>query len=69
MENLVFDILLPKSKSITKGVFYRPPNQVEFMDLMVEKFSNFSLKDTEIYLSIYILYILTLIFFKTANAF
>ena len=50
MENLVFDILLPKSKSITKGVFYRPPNQVEFMDLMVEKFSNLSLKDTEIYL-------------------
>ena len=27
IENLVFDILLPKSKAITIGVFYRPPNQ------------------------------------------
>ena len=38
IENLIFDILLPKSKPITTGVFYRPPNQVEFMDLMVESF-------------------------------
>ena len=50
IENLVFDILLPKSKPITIGVFYRPPNQGEFMDLMVEKFSNLNLKDNEIYL-------------------
>ena len=27
IEILVFDILLPKSKPITIGVFYRPPNQ------------------------------------------
>ena len=38
IENLIFDILLPKSKPITIGVFYRPPNQAEFMDLMVESF-------------------------------
>ena len=50
IENLVFDILLPKSKPITIGVFYRPPNQAEFMDLMVEKFSNLNLKDNELYL-------------------
>ena len=49
IENLVFDILLPKSKPITTGVFYRPTNQAEFMDLMVEKFSNLNLKDNEIY--------------------
>ena len=47
-ENLVFEILLPKSKAITIGVFYKPPNQAEFMDLMVEKFSNLNLKDNEI---------------------
>ena len=47
IENLVFDILLPKSKPITIGVFYRPPNQAEFMDLMVEKLSNLNLKDNE----------------------
>ena len=50
IENLVFEILLPKSKAITIGVFYRPPNHAEFMDLMVEKFSNLNLKDNEIYL-------------------
>ena len=50
IENLVFDILLPKSKAITTGVFYRPPNQAEFMYLMVEKLSNLNLKDNEIYL-------------------
>ena len=38
IENLVFGILLPKSKAITIGAFYRPPNQAEFMYLMVEKF-------------------------------
>ena len=26
IENLVFDILLPKLKPITIGVFYKPPN-------------------------------------------
>ena len=40
IENLVFDILLPKSKLLTTGVFCRPPNKAEFLDLMVEKFSN-----------------------------
>ena len=47
MENLVFDILLPKLKSITIGVSYRPPDQAEFMDLMVKTFSNLNLKDDE----------------------
>ena len=32
------------------GVFYRPPNQADFIDLMVEKFSNLNLKVNEIYL-------------------
>ena len=49
IKNLVFDILLPKSKPMTTGVFYRPPNQADFMNLMVEKCSNLNLKDNEIY--------------------
>ena len=48
IENLVLYILLLKLKPITVGVFYRPPNQAELMDLMVEKFSNLNLKDNEI---------------------
>ena len=50
IENLVFEILLHKSKPITIAVFYRDPNQVEFMDLMVDKCSNLNLKDNGIYL-------------------
>ena len=37
IENLAFDILLPKSKQITVGVFYIPPNQADFMHLIVKK--------------------------------
>ena len=47
---ILFDILSPKSKPITIGAFYRPPNQAEFMDLMINKFSNLNLKENEIYL-------------------
>ena len=50
IENLVFEVLLHKSKPITIGVFYRDPNQVEFMDLMFDKCSNLNLKDNGIYL-------------------
>ena len=49
-DNLVFDILLPKSKPITKGVSYKPPNQTNFLDLRVEKCSNLNRKDNGIYL-------------------
>ena len=37
-ENIIFDILLTKSKPITIGVFYRPPNQVNFMESTVKIF-------------------------------
>ena len=47
-ENLIFDILSPKSKSLTIGVFSRPPNQAMFVDLMKENFSNLNSKENEI---------------------
>ena len=62
---IFFDILLAKSKPITIGVFYRPLNQAEFMDLIVETFSNLNVKDNKIYLSV----VLKLIFFKTVIPF
>ena len=43
----IFDILLLKSKSITIGVFCRPPNQANFMEIIVQ---SFSLSNNEIYL-------------------
>ena len=48
IENIIFDILLPKSKPITIGVFYRPPSQANFMELIVKSFPLLNLKDNEI---------------------
>ena len=50
IENIIFDILLPKSKPITIVVFYRPPNQANFMELIVKRFSHLKLKENEMYL-------------------
>ena len=50
IENIIFDILFPKPKSITIGLFYRPPNQANFMELIVKSFSLLNLRDNEIYL-------------------
>ena len=41
---------MPKSKPITIGVFYRPLNEANFMELIVKSFSLLNLKDNEIYL-------------------
>ena len=46
LENIIFDILLRKSKPITIGVFYRAPNQSNFMELAVKSFSLLNLKDS-----------------------
>ena len=43
-------MLLPNSKPITVSVFYRPPNQANFMELIGKSFSLLNLKDNEIYL-------------------
>ena len=41
---------MPKSKPVTIGIFYRPPNQANFMELIVKSFSLLNLKDNELYL-------------------
>ena len=41
---------MSKSKPITTGVFYRPPNQANFVELIVKSFSLLNLKDNKIYL-------------------
>ena len=40
---------MPKLKPITIGVFYRPPNQANFMELTFKGFSHLNLKDNEMY--------------------
>ena len=49
IENIIFDILLPKLKPITISVLYRP-NQANFMELLLQSFSLLNLKDKKIYL-------------------
>ena len=41
---------MPKSKPIPIGVFYRPPNQANFMELIGKSFPLLNLKNNEIYL-------------------
>ena len=43
-------MLLSKLKPITIGVFYKCPNQANFMELLVKSFSLLNLKANEIYL-------------------
>ena len=49
IDSIIIDILLPKSKPITIDIFYRPPNQANFMELIIKDFSILNLKDNEIY--------------------
>ena len=50
IENIVLDILLPKSKPITVGIIYRPPNQVGFIDHFNNALGKLPFQWNEIYL-------------------
>ena len=50
IENIIFGIVLSKLKLVTISIFYRPPNQANFMELIAKGFSHINLKDNEIYL-------------------
>ena len=50
MENIVLDILLPKSKPITVGIIYRPPNQVDFIDHFNNAPGKLPIQSNKIYL-------------------
>ena len=50
IENIVIDILLPKTKPITLGIIYRPPNQVDFIDHFNNALGKLPFQSNEIYL-------------------
>ena len=50
IENIVLDILLPKSKPIIMGIIYRPPNQVDFIDHFNNALGKLPFQSNEIYL-------------------
>mgnify|MGYP001795459600 FL=1 len=50
IEGIIFDILLPKSKPITIGIFYRPPNQNDFLETLTNDLDKLDHMNKELYL-------------------
>ena len=47
---LFFKILIPKVKPIAIGIFYRPPNENDFLNIFSNEFQQIDSKTNEIYL-------------------
>ena len=50
IEHVFFEILIPKVKPIAVGIFYRPPNSNDFLNLLSNSFQQIDLNKNEIYL-------------------
>ena len=50
VENVFIDILLPKSKAFTVGIFYRPPNKYNFIDLINDDFNNLNAENNDLFI-------------------
>ena len=50
IDNIILDILLPKSKPITVGIIYRSPNQIYFIDRFNNALGRLLFQSNEIYL-------------------
>ena len=50
IEGVLFDILMPKTKSITVGVFYRPPDQNNFLDTLKSDLEKLDLSNNDVFL-------------------
>ena len=50
IENIFIDIILPKSKPFTVGIFYRPPNKYNFLDLINEDFNKLNTENNDIFI-------------------
>ena len=50
IEYILFDLLLPKTKPFSVGVFYRPPSKANFLELLTNDFSKISPEGNELYI-------------------
>ena len=50
IEHVFFEIFIPKVKPIAIGIFYRPPNENDFLNLFSNDFQQIDSKTNEIYL-------------------
>ena len=49
IEGVMFDLLLPKTKSISVGIFYRPPNQGNFLETLTNDLEKIDLNSRDIF--------------------
>ena len=50
LEHVFFEILLPKVKPIAIGIFYRPPNVNNFLEILSNDFTKVDIRKKEIYI-------------------
>ena len=50
IENILFDILLPNSQSITVGILYRPPSQANFIENIQNDFNKLNISKNEVFI-------------------
>ena len=50
IENIFFEILLPKTSPITVGIMYRPPSQTNFLEILNMTFEKVDVDKKEIYI-------------------
>ena len=49
IENVFFDLLIPKLKPPSIGIFYRPPNVNTFLEIFINSLKLIDLKKPEVY--------------------
>ena len=49
IENVFFDLLIPKVNSLSIGIFYRPPHVNTFLETFANDLKLINLKETEVY--------------------
>ena len=49
IENVFFDLLIPKLKPLSIGIFYRPPNVNTFLETFAKDLKLIDLKENEVY--------------------
>ena len=50
IENIFIDILLPKTKPFTVGIFYRPPNKSNFLENIADDFTKLHTENNDIFI-------------------
>ena len=50
VENIIIDLIFPNTKPITVGIFYRPPDQRNFIESISQEFPSLNLESNEVYL-------------------